>query len=73
MAKPVTERQRLERELARAEVASKKACEARGALPTGTSRARITTANARWMRAAEYRDRLRAKLDAMDEKEAVQG
>lgn len=32
--------------------------EARFALPPGSSRARVTTANARWSRAAEARDRL---------------
>ena len=33
-----------------------KASEARAALPAGSSRARVTTANARWARAAEARD-----------------
>jgi hypothetical protein len=42
----------LRREMARAEKSSAKASEARYALPAGSSRARVTTANARWMRAA---------------------
>jgi hypothetical protein len=54
----------LERELARAQRASEKASAARAALPPGSSRARVTTANARWMRAAEHRDRILAQLEA---------
>ena len=57
----------LRRELARLTKASEKACRARGALPPGSSRARVTTANARWARAAEARDRVQemvAKLEA---------
>ena len=42
--------------------ASAKASEARTALPFGSSRARVTTANARWSRHAEERDRLYAAL-----------
>ena len=38
--------------------ASQKACDARAALPIGSSRARVTTLNARWSNAAEERDRL---------------
>jgi hypothetical protein len=41
---------------------SAKASEARSALPAGSSRARVTTANARWMRAAEARDRREMEL-----------
>lgn len=37
--------------------ASAKAAQARGSLDAGASRARVTTANARWSRAAEARDR----------------
>lgn len=37
---------------------SERLAQARGALPAGSSRARVTTANARWMRAAEERDRI---------------
>ena len=58
---------KLERELAKADAASKKAAAARGALGPDATRARMTTANARWMRAAEYRDRVLARLDAARE------
>jgi len=50
--------------LARAAAKSVKASEARAALPPGSSRARVTTANARWARAAEERDRVAAQLTA---------
>lgn len=50
--------------------ASRKACEARGRLPHGSSRAKVTTANARWARAAEHRDRLAERLTP-DERESV--
>lgn len=36
---------------------------ARSRLPPGSTRAKITTANARWMRAAEERDRLAKLID----------
>lgn len=41
-----------------ATIQSAKASAAREALPAGSSRAKVTTANARWARAAEERDRL---------------
>lgn len=50
------------RDLETAQRASTKASEARAALPAGSSRAKVTTANARWMRASEERDR---KEDAL--------
>lgn len=50
--------------LARAAAKSTKASEARAALPPGSTRARVTTANARWARAAEERDRVAAQLTA---------
>jgi hypothetical protein len=53
---------RLRRMLASAERASAKAATARSALPPGSSRARVTSANAKWMRAAEYRDMLLRQL-----------
>jgi len=56
----------LKRELARAEVKSQKLAEKRAAWPAGTSRARITTANARWARAAEYRELLRNKISELE-------
>lgn len=43
-------------ELARAESKSTRCSEKRAELPPGSSRARVTTANAKWARAAEYRD-----------------
>lgn len=53
----------LERWLGKAERASERAMEARAALPTGSSRARVTGANARWAAHAEARDRLTRWLD----------
>ncbi len=44
--------------LDRMQAASLKAAEARSNLPPGSSRARVTTANANWARKAEHRDRL---------------
>lgn len=52
----------LRRELARAEKASARAAKRRAALPPGSSRTRVTTANANWMRAAEYRELISRKL-----------
>lgn len=54
----------LVRALDAAQKASTKASDARSALPAGSSRARVTTANARWMRASEHRDRCEAALRA---------
>ena len=45
-------------------LASHKASRAREALPPGSSRARVTSANARWRSNAEERDRLGALLPA---------
>lgn len=42
--------------LRQAERDSVRAAEARASLPQGSSRARVTTANARWMTTAESRD-----------------
>jgi len=53
---------KLRRELAKAEAASERASQARAALPPGSTRARVTSANARWASAAEYRDLLRGQL-----------
>lgn len=54
-----------------AQKTSLKAAEARHAHPPGSSRAKVTTANARWAQAAEGRDHLQAALqrqiDAMAE------
>lgn len=42
--------------------AATKASESRSRLPPGSSRARVTTANSRWARAAEARDRREREL-----------
>lgn len=57
----------LRRELSSAERSSSRAAEARSKLPPGSSRARVTTANARWARAAEHRDRLLRELAALEQ------
>jgi len=54
---------RMFRQLARAEAASLKAAAGRHRLPAGSSRARVTTANARWAQAAEHRDRLADRIE----------
>lgn len=54
----------LEKALADAQAKSTAWTERRHALPPGSSRARVTTANANWARAAEHRDRCRDRLDA---------
>jgi hypothetical protein len=46
----------------KAQEKSEKASEARRALPPGSSRARVTSANARWRRAAVARDRIEREL-----------
>jgi hypothetical protein len=57
----------LRKELARLEKQSAKHAAARAALPAGSSRARVTTANARWARSAEARARAaRALADALE-------
>jgi hypothetical protein len=61
----LTDLERAERELIKAEIASKKACMRRGNLPDGSSRAAITTANARWMCLSEYRDRLLSRFEEL--------
>ena len=57
----------LRAELKRAQKASEKVAAARGALPPGSTRARVTTANARWMRKAEYRDRIAKELATLEQ------
>lgn len=49
-----------------ARAASERAADARANLPPGSSRAKVTTANARWRSAAEERDRLEALLTEAD-------
>jgi hypothetical protein len=58
------------RDLATAQAKSTKAMEARGRLPIGSTRARVTTANANWMRAAEFRDRIAEQLAELAEENA---
>lgn len=52
----------LEKMLCDAQKKSDAAAQARAKLPPGSSRARVTSANARWARAAEHRDRLERQL-----------
>lgn len=49
----------LRADLAKAQAKSTRAMGVRGRLPAGSTRARVTTANARWMAAAEERDRIK--------------
>lgn len=51
----------LEQQTKRTKAALERASEARRTLPPGSSRARGTSANARWMRAAEEHDRALAQ------------
>ena len=60
--------EQLRRELARAEHDSARLSERRATLPPGSSRAVITSINAKWARLAEYRDTIRARLEAMEAK-----
>lgn len=53
---------RLCREYVDASAKVRKMSEARRALPPGSSRARVTTANARWSIACEHRDRVERTL-----------
>lgn len=64
----MTELERLKKELAKAQAESLKAAAARHALPPGSSRARVTTANARWASAAEARDRIQEQIERMEVK-----
>lgn len=64
---PTTDEDRFVYEHPRYQAAAKssaKWAERRAALPPGSSRARVTTANAGWARAAEERDRVAAELRA---------
>ena len=46
-----------------AQAASTRAQDARGAMPGGSTRARVTTANARWAQLAEGRDRVKEHVE----------
>ena len=48
-----------------AQAASTRAQEARARLQAGSTRARSTTANANWARAAEHRDRVKDAVETM--------
>lgn len=61
----MNEIKRFEKELAKAERALEKASKARAGMPPGSTRARITTANARWSSAAEHKKRIQDKLDEL--------
>lgn len=52
----------LRRALAKANAESQRWAEKRATLPAGSSRAKVTTANARWMSACESRDRVAQRL-----------
>lgn len=66
MSSPALERYERILSLAKTLVAAQKrvevASDARRALPAGSTRARVTTANARWAAAAETRDHAEAAL-----------
>lgn len=55
--------EKLRRAVKAATEKSERAMEARMRLPAGSTRARVTSANARWMRAAEHRDLLLRQLE----------
>lgn len=52
------------RKLATAQRKSEQAMERRHELPPGSTRARVTTANANWAKAAEHRDRILEQIEA---------
>lgn len=56
----------LRTELKRSQKKSEAATLARMNLPAGTTRARVTTANAKWMRSAEHRDRIQNELEKLE-------
>lgn len=49
-------------DLIKAEEDSMRLCMAKGAMPVSATRARLTTANARWAQAAEQRDRIEKRV-----------
>lgn len=54
----------IRRDLARAEKDVARTSERRRDLPPGSSRKRVTTANAKWAIACEHRDRLLSELES---------
>jgi hypothetical protein len=57
--------EQVRRELTAAEKKVAATSERRRALPAGSSRARVTTANAKWSTACQARDRLLLELEAL--------
>jgi hypothetical protein len=57
---------RLKKEHAKAEADARKWMERRRALGAGATRAKVTTANARWAQAAEYRDLLAKQIAELE-------
>lgn len=60
---------KLNRELRRLEAQVRKTSEARRLLPPGSSRARVTTANARWASACEARDRVLRQIEELTQQQ----
>ena len=58
------------RALAKAQAASTRAMDARARLGPGSTRARVTTANANWANAAEHRDRCKERVEELEAEEA---
>jgi hypothetical protein len=58
-------RKKLKKELKKLQAKSLSLSFARSSLPAGASRARVTSANAKWARVAEARDRVQKQLDEM--------
>jgi len=56
----------LRKALTKAEARSQRLADARFGMPPGTSRARVTTANARWHAAAEERERIRREIAQLE-------
>lgn len=61
--KPDKRQRQLEKLLRIATERAAEAAESRQRLPAGSSRARVTSANARWASAAEERDRIQQQLE----------
>ena len=59
----MSEIKELEKRLAECTKKAEKSCAYRASLPVGSSRARVTTANARWITWSQARDKVEAKLD----------
>lgn len=62
-----TQERKLERELARLTKQAARFADVRFRMPAGSPRSRVTTANAKWARAAEARDRTARELASVRE------